>query len=104
MSIATTYEILLSLQEMFSDQGKLVRQVVLRTIMSTKMTEGTPVTNHKIHMIALFNEMEILGAEINGETQVNMILETLLDSFNQFKLNYNMNKLMMSLLGLIKGL
>ena len=54
---------------MFSDQGKPVRQVVLRTIMSTKMTEGTPVTNHKIHMIALFNEMEILGAEINGETQ-----------------------------------
>ena len=34
-----------------------------------------------IHMIRLFNEMKILGIEINEETQVDMVLETLLDSF-----------------------
>jgi hypothetical protein len=33
-----------------------------------------------------------------------MVLETLLDSFSQFKLNYNMNKLKMTLTELMKEL
>ena len=57
-----------------------------------------------IRMIALFNEMRILGAKINGKTQVDMILKTLVDSFKQFRLNYNMNKLMVSLAKLMKRL
>ena len=65
--------------------------------MNTRMTERTLVRDHMIRMIAFFNKMEILGAKIDRETQVNMILETLTDSFKQFKLNYTMNKLMMSL-------
>ena len=55
MGIATTYEILLNLQEMFGDKGRLARQVALRTIMSTKMTERTPIRDHMICMISLFN-------------------------------------------------
>ena len=34
-----------------------------------------------ICMIALSNEMEIFGVEIDEDTQVNMILETSQDSF-----------------------
>ena len=33
------------------------------------------------------NEMEIMEAEIDGDTKVDMILETLTDSFDNFKLN-----------------
>ena len=43
MGIVTTYEILLSLQEMFSDKDKLASQVALKTIMSTKMIKGTEI-------------------------------------------------------------
>ena len=68
MGIATTYEILLSLQEILGDKGRPARQVALRSIMSTQMTEGTLVRDHMIRMIALFNEMRILGAEIDRET------------------------------------
>ena len=53
-----------------------------------------------IHMIALFNDVEILCAEIDREIQV--ILEILPDSFKQFRPNYIMNKLMMSLPELMK--
>ncbi|RVW59428.1 hypothetical protein CK203_110180 [Vitis vinifera] len=63
MAISITYEIILSLQEMFG---------------------------------------EIFGVKTGEETQVDMILDTLLGSFKQFKLNYNLNKLMMSLLELKK--
>ena len=64
MGIATTYKILLNLQEMFGDKGRLARQVALRTIISTKMTEGTPIRDHMIRIIGLLNEIEILGVEI----------------------------------------
>ena len=39
-----------------------------------------------IKMISLFNEMKIFVAEIDGKTKIEMILETLLTSFCQFKL------------------
>ena len=65
--------------------------------MYTRMFEGTPVRDHMIKMIGLFNELRDLGANIDWETQNNMVLETLPPSFNHFKLNYSMNKLEWSL-------
>ncbi|XP_024024749.1 uncharacterized protein LOC112092536 [Morus notabilis] len=50
------------------------------------------------------NEIELMGAEIDGETQVDMILETLPEMFDNFKLNYSMNKLNYSLPELMKEL
>ena len=55
-------------------------------------------------MIALINDMEIMRALIDEETQVDMVLETLSDSFDTFKLNYSMNKLRNNLMELIKEL
>ena len=68
------------------------------------MSKGTPLKDHTIHTIKLFNKMEILEAEINEETQVDMVLETLVDSFKQFKLNYYMTKMATSLNELIREL
>ena len=78
---------------MFSDRGRFARQAALRSIMNTKMSKGTLVKEHMIKMINLFNEMEILRVENNGETNIDMVLETLPASFSQFKLNYSMNRM-----------
>ena len=75
------YDILLSLQEMFGDKGKLVRHVTLKTIINTRMSKGTPIRDHIISMIKLLNEMEILEAKINEETKVDMVLKTSSTSF-----------------------
>ena len=80
MSIPTTYDILISLYEMFGGKGRLARQAVLKAIIDTKMLKGTLIRDHKIHVIELFNEMEILRVEIKGETQVDMVPEILSDS------------------------
>ena len=77
VSIPTTYDILISLYEMFGGKGRLA---VLKAIIDTKMLKGTLIRDHKIHVIELFNEMEILRVEIKGETQVDMVPETLSDS------------------------
>ncbi|KAG8371407.1 hypothetical protein BUALT_Bualt13G0084500 [Buddleja alternifolia] len=58
----------------------------------------------KICVNTYINKLEMLGAEIDGETQVDAILSSLLDSFNQFVLNYNMNKMAVALSELLNML
>ncbi|KAL6327912.1 hypothetical protein AAG906_027322 [Vitis piasezkii] len=58
----------MSLMGATTPTGRPVRQDALKAIMDTKMSEGTIVRNHMICMIRLFNKMEILGVEIDGET------------------------------------
>lgn len=79
---------------MLGNRDKSTRWVVLKTIMNIKMIEETLVRNHMVRMIRLLKKMEILEAKMDWETKVDMISETLLDSFRQFKLNYSINKMM----------
>ena len=44
----------------------------------------TPVRVHMLEVITLLKYMEIIGALIDEETQVDMVLETLSDSFDTF--------------------
>jgi hypothetical protein len=64
----------------------------MKSLLSTKMAEGTPMREHCLSMITLLNTLEVLGAEFDGESQVDMILQSLPNSFNQFKLNVSMSK------------
>ena len=89
---------------MFGVQSRSAKQMVMKQIMNTRMSEGTPVRDHIIKMIGLFNELGDLGVDIDWETQNNMVLKTLPPSFNHFKLNYSMNKLEWSLTELMQQL
>ena len=53
---------------MFGGKGRLARQDAFKAIVDAKMLEGTLVRDHMIYKIWLFNEMEILGVEIDGKT------------------------------------
>lgn len=66
---------------MFNDNGRSTRQATLRTIMNATMIEVTPIRDHIVSMIKLFNETKIIGVVINKETKVDMTLQTLLYSF-----------------------
>ncbi|XP_059629824.1 uncharacterized protein LOC132272744 [Cornus florida] len=103
-SFVTTRDILLNLKEMFGKQSRAAQQVAMKQIMNARMPEGTPVGEHLLKMISYFNELEVLGANIDGETQVDIILQSLPESFNQFKLNYSMNSMAYSLSKLMNAL
>ena len=77
---------------MFGKQAFSARQDTMRLILNTKMAQGTPVREHCLKMISYLNTLEVLGTDINGESQVDMILQSLLESYKEFRLNYNMNK------------
>ncbi|RVX02180.1 Retrovirus-related Pol polyprotein from transposon TNT 1-94 [Vitis vinifera] len=100
----TTYDILENLKEMFGDQTSAARQNALREILTSKMEEGTQVRTHVLKMMSLLNDMEVLGAEVDKATQIEMVLNTLPPSFQQFRLNYNMNKMDFTLSKLLNEL
>ena len=84
--------IMLSLKEMFGEQGRSARQETMRQIYNTKMAEGGSVREHCFTMISSLNTLEVLRADIDGESQMDIILQSLPKSFKKFRLNYNMNK------------
>ena len=80
---------------MFGEQGRPARQIAMRALMNTKMVEETPMRDPFLKMFNHLNTLEILGGEI---------LKSLPDSFNQFKLNYIMNKIDFALSELLNAL
>lgn len=103
-AMPTASDMLYNLKELFGEQNRAARQVAMKALMNTQMVEGTPVRDHVLRMMSHLNEMEILGADIDGETQIDIILMSLPKSFEQFRLNYTMNKRMYSLAELLTEL
>ncbi|XP_038685736.1 uncharacterized protein LOC119985520 [Tripterygium wilfordii] len=103
-SMQTAGDMIFSLQEMFQQSTRPARQQAIKKLMNAKQAEGTPVREHMLKVMEYLYEALDLGAEIDGQTQMDMVLETLSSSFSQFKLNFNMNKMEMSLPMLMKEL
>ena len=58
-------DIMLSLKEMFDEQGHSARQETMRQIYNTKMVEGTSMREHCLRMIFNQNTLEILATDID---------------------------------------
>ena len=97
-------DIMLSLKEMFDEQGRSARQETMRQTYNTKMADGSSVREHCLTMISNLNTLEVLGADIDGESQVDMIFQLVPESFKEFRINYNMNKKIYSLSKLMNEL
>jgi hypothetical protein len=80
------------LKEMLGEQNRIAKSGTMKSLLIAKMAEDTLVREHCLSMIAMFNSLEVLGTEIDGESQVDIILHSLPDSYNQFRLNVTMNK------------
>ena len=72
--ITNASDIIYSLKEMFGDQGRAARQTAMKALLNTQMSEGTNVREHVLKMMSLLDELEVLGSEIDGESQIDIIL------------------------------
>ena len=82
---------------MYEEQNRSTRQKVLKQFMTAQMTKGQQVHDHCLRMMGYINELEALGSGLDLATQIDAILNSLPPSFNPFIMNYNMNKLNVSL-------
>lgn len=86
-------EMIQILDEMFAAKNNsFARQSAIKTLVCTHMTGGS-VRDHCLKMMSLISQAEVMGAKLEQEMQIAIILESLPESFNQFKMTYNMNKL-----------
>ncbi|KAK9174631.1 hypothetical protein WN944_029668 [Citrus x changshan-huyou] len=67
------------------------------------MTEGS-VNEHVLKMIDYIEQLEALNFSMDRELAIDLILQSLPDSFSQFIMNFNMNKMECSLVELLKML
>ena len=67
---------MLNLKEMFGEQGRFARQETMRQIYNTNMADGSSVREHCLTVISNLNTLEVLGVDIDGESQVDMILQS----------------------------
>ena len=102
--MAIAYDMMMNLKEMFGEQYRVGKQVAMRAHLNTKMAEGTSVRDHVLKIISHLNELKILGAEIDSESQVDIVLISLPESYKNFRLNYSMSKGSYSLAELLKEL
>ena len=85
-------EIIQTLDGMFAKSNSTARQATIGALMNTRMTGGN-VRDHCLKMMGHISTVEVMGAKLDQEMKIDLILESLPNSFGQFKLNYNMNKL-----------
>ncbi|KAH0730272.1 hypothetical protein KY289_001460 [Solanum tuberosum] len=75
-SMTSVYDMLAFLKEMFGEQNRATKQTAMKPLLTTKMAEGSSVREHVLKLMNYLNELEILGAEIDKESPVEMILQT----------------------------
>ena len=89
--LESVLEIIQTLDGMFAKSSSTARQAAIGALMNTCMTRGN-VRDHCLKMMGHISTAEV-GAKLDQEMKIDLILESLPNSFGQFKLNYNMNKL-----------
>ena len=102
--LVTARDMILHLKEMFGEESRSARQTFMKYLMSTQTTEGNLVQEHVLKMIYFINKLDMIGVEMDSETKVDAILASLPNSFNQLVMNYNMNKMNVTLFELLEML
>ncbi|KAL0401811.1 UNVERIFIED_CONTAM: hypothetical protein Slati_4211000 [Sesamum latifolium] len=57
------------------------------------MTEGSSIQSHGVKMLSLVEKLEDLKAGLDNDTYIDVILQSLVSSYDPFIINYNMNEL-----------
>ncbi|KAK8500693.1 hypothetical protein V6N12_005715 [Hibiscus sabdariffa] len=87
------YEMIQNLNEIYEGQARQERYETSKALFQYKMSEGSPVGAHVIKMMGYIQTLEKLGFALNDELAIDVVLQSLSNSFNQFVLNFNMNEI-----------
>ncbi|KAL0394428.1 UNVERIFIED_CONTAM: hypothetical protein Slati_4409000 [Sesamum latifolium] len=92
-------------KELYAVPDRHVRYAVTKAFFDARMIERSSIREHGVMMLSLVERLKDLQADFEKEeTYVDVILQSLTPSFDQFIINYNMNGLEKSLHELINML
>ena len=93
-----------NVEDMFNGQSVLGCQAAVRNLMNCKHKPGTPIKDHMLTVIGYLAEAQSHGSEIDADTQMEMIFESLSKEFIPFRTIFNLSGKNMSLTELMKQL
>lgn len=100
----TTRETMHNVEDMFGGRFVLVRQAAVYNLMNCKHKPRTPIKDHMLTVIGYLVEAQSHGSDIDADTQMEMIFESLSKEFIPFNMIFNLTGKNMSLTELMKQL
>ncbi|KAL3626859.1 hypothetical protein CASFOL_029264 [Castilleja foliolosa] len=91
------FDIIQQLKDMFQEQARIERFETSKAILDARLEKGKPVGPHVLKMMGLFETSERLGFAYKSELATDIILHSLHDGFDHFKLGFYMNGMEKSL-------
>ena len=85
------FDMMVHLKGMFQEKARQERFTTTKALNACKMTPGTSVSAHVLKMNGLIDQLNKIGAPISHELATDLILGSLLESYDQFVMNYNMH-------------
>ncbi|KAK4391424.1 hypothetical protein Sango_1920200 [Sesamum angolense] len=83
-----------SMKELYVVPDRHIRYVVTKAFFGTRMIEGSSVREHGVMILSLVEKLKDLQTDFEKEeTYVDVILQSMPLSYDQFIINYNMNGL-----------
>ncbi|KAL0287854.1 UNVERIFIED_CONTAM: hypothetical protein Sradi_7115800, partial [Sesamum radiatum] len=92
---------MLHMKDVYVVPDRHIRYATIKGFFGTKMAEGSSVQSHGVKMLSLVEKLKDLKAELNNDTYIDVILQSLPPSYDLFIVNYNMNGLEKSIHELI---
>ncbi|KAL0455153.1 UNVERIFIED_CONTAM: hypothetical protein Slati_0854500, partial [Sesamum latifolium] len=84
---------MLRTKEVYAVPDRHIRYAAIKALFGTKMTKGSSVQSHRVKMLSLVEKFEDLKAGLNNDTYIDVIFQSLPQSYDPFIVNYNMNGL-----------
>ncbi|XP_031286365.1 uncharacterized protein LOC116145058 [Pistacia vera] len=98
------FSIITHLKELFQKRGRYECYDISKALYRCQMTKGTLVGQHVVKMIGYIHKLEILGFGMEAKLSIDLVLQSLPNSFSQFIMNFNMNSIEKSLSELLNML
>nr|XP_010908682.1 uncharacterized protein LOC105035001 [Elaeis guineensis] len=89
----TTHAMITYLQELYREQSHTACFELSKRLFNMKMHDEQSAHDHYMTMIKDLEELKKLRLNMQRELKVDLILQSLISSFGQFIVNYNINKL-----------
>ena len=97
-------DILLHLKELYGEQSRTARYSISKELFRARMSEGEKVGDHVLKMISMIERLEALDFCMDADLQIDLILQSLPDSFSPFIVNFHLNDIVCTLAGLMNKL
>jgi hypothetical protein len=79
------------LHGMFENQVRAKRYNISKDLFSCKLAEDSLISSHVIKMMGYIDTLDKLGSEVKDDLTIDVILQSLLASYEPFIMNFHMN-------------